>query len=254
MEKSRNILDKVTRKWWFFLILILSQMVIYPVVTKNFSFPAIGDIIRYTLGHAFQVEMRSYYVYFQIIAIMMLFSLFVFKNRVARIFNIYAMISYIIFAFLQNVAFTDKYGLSIVTINVVMFLFVAYVWLREVLSPQNDYSFSNIKWKDSWMILLALIAFWLPLNNKGFDFNPVHFLDSGSSLAFCMMTPVFLTIMSLNIPHINIVTYRVTAIIGFVIGLYNMSAFQNPVTLSVGVIHLPLLIISFYAMIRSYKI
>ncbi len=254
MEKNLKTLDRVTRKWWFFAILIFAQMVIYPVATKNFSFPEIGQIIGYTLGNSFQIEMRSFYIYFQILAIVILSALFIYKNRFGRIFNLYVMVSYIVFAILQNVAITDKYGLSIVTINVVMFLLVAYVWLREVINPENDYSFKNVKWKDSWLIVLSLIAFWLPLKNGLFDFNPTHFLYSGSALAFCMMTPVYLTIMSLNIPHVNIVTYRITAIIGFLIGLYNMKNFQNPAMVNVAIVHLPLVIISFYAMVRSYTI
>lgn len=254
MEKSISKLERLTRKWWFFAVLFFAQMIIYPVATKNFSFLDIGQIIKYTLGHSFQIEMNNIYIYFQILTILVLCILFRYKNRFARIFNIYVMVSYIVFAVMQNIAFTDRYGLSIVTINVVMFLFVAYVWFREVLHPKNDYSFKNFKWRDSWLIVLALIAFWLPLKNGLFDFNPVHFLYSGSALAFCMMTPVYLTIMSLNIPDINIITYRITAIIGFIIGLYNMMSFQNPAMINIVILHLPLLIISFYSMVRSYTI
>lgn len=82
----------------------------------------------------------------------------------------------------------------------------------------------------------------------------MHLLYSGSSLAFCLMTPVFLTIMTFNIPKINIATYRVTAIVGVIIGLYNMMNFQNPKLIQVAILHLPLLIISIYALIRSYRV
>lgn len=254
--KEESKLTRYSRKWWFFLILILilAQFMVMPFATKNFSFEETGNIIWYTLGNSLQLKLYPYNIYGQVIVISMLLLLFVMKNKVARLFNIYVFVSYIVFAIVQNVAVTEKYGLSVVTINIIMFLFVAYVWLREIIKPENDYSFENFRWKDSWLIVLSLFAFWAPVSTSGFDFNPKYLLFGNSGSAFCLMTPVFLTIMTLNIPRINIVTYRITAIIGFIIGLYNMMNFANPQTVPLGIVHLPLVIISLYAAIRSYRI
>jgi len=254
METQKSRLLKVTRKWWFYVVLILAQVFIWPYSTANFSYLEIGDMIGYTLGNSLQVKMHGMYIYFQLFAILILFLLFYYKNRFAKVFNWYVMLSYIAFAVLQNVAITDKYGLSIVTINVCMFLFVGMAWLGEILKPQNDYSFTRLNWGHSWLIALSVLAFWIPLNHGAFDFNPKYFLFNGSSLAFCMMTPVFLTILTINSPNINIAAYRITAIIGVIIGLYNMNNFQNPATVNLAILHLPLLIISLYAMYNSFKI
>jgi len=251
--KEESRLLRLTKKWWFYLLLFVAQCFLLPYAERGFTFEGIGDLIGYTLSHSFQLGMAEYYIYFQLLAIFMLVGLFVWKNRFARIFNWYVFISYLLFAGLQNMALTEKYGLSIVTINVVMFLFVAFVWLKEIIKPQNDYSFQNVQWKDSWLIILSVIAFWIPLKNGNFDFNPIHFINNGSSLAFCMMTPVFLTIMTLNYPRINMVTYRITALIGIIIGLYNMMNFQDPRTINLAIIHLPLIIISIYAFYKSFK-
>lgn len=171
-----------------------------------------------------------------------------------RVFNIYVAISYVVFAFIQNIAITEKYGLSIVTVNVVMFLFVAYVWTSEAVLSKNDYSFSNFKWKYAWMILFSLFAYLCPFSSRGaIDLNPLNFFDKNSATSFCLMTPLFLTIMTLNLPRINIVTYRITAIIGVIIGLYNMLFFFNPYTVFLGVLHIPLLSISLYCTLLSYK-
>lgn len=72
--------------------------------------------------------------------------------------------------------------------------------------------------------------------------------------AFCLTTPLFLTILTLNLPKVNIVTYRITAIIGVIIGLYNMMNFFNPHTVWLGVVHVPLLTISLYSAILSYRV
>jgi len=254
MKEDFNKLERVTRKWWFFVILLVAQFIIMPFSTKNFDFNKIGNIISITLSNSFQSKMYNYYLYFQLLAIIMFLLLFILKNKFARIFNIYVFLSYIAFSVLQNIALTENYEFSFVTINIIMFLFVAYAWLREILKPQNDYAFGNLNWKESWLIPLALIAFWAPLSNGAFDFNPKLLLYSGSSLAFCLMTPVFLTIMTLNIPKINVITYRITAIIGVIIGFYNMMNFQNPKMINVAILHLPLLIISIYSLIRSYQL
>ena len=200
-------MDKFTRitgKWWFYAILVVMQFVLLPVATRNFSPEASGDIIWATLANAFQVGMREYYLWFQITAIVMFVMLAALRGRMAKVFNIYVFVCYVVFAFVQNVAITEKYGLSIVTVNVIMFLLVAYAWLREILHPANDYSFRDLKWSNAWMIVLSVVAFWAPLSGSQFDPSPMRLLDSGSSLAFCLMTPAFLTIMTLNIPFVHI--------------------------------------------------
>lgn len=247
-------IEKLTRKWWFFAGLIALQFVVMPFSTKNFGFENIEDMVGWTLSHAIQLQMRSYYLYFQVLALVVLFALFLFKNRMKKVFSLYAALSYVAFALLQNVAVTEEYGLSVVSVNVLMFLMVAYVWFLESKLPENDYSFDNLNWKTAWMIPLALLAFWLPINQYlRFDFSLSRFLFSGSSLTFCMMISVFLTIMTLNLPKVNLVTYRVTAIIGVIIGCYNMMMFQNPQRINLALIHLPLMIISVYAVIVGYR-
>ena len=247
-------LEYVSRKWWFFLILFISQSLLMPFASRNFQMDNINGIISTTLQNAFHMRIADYNIYFQTLSLLMFVLLIVFKNKIKLAFNIYVAVSYVAFAFIQNIAVTEKYGLSIVTVNVAMFLFVAYVWISEVFQSKNDYSFSNFKWKYSWMILLSLFAYLCPFSPHGFDFNPLHFFVRNSATAFCLTTPLFLTIMTLNMPKINIVTYRITAIIGVIIGLYNMLSFLNPHTVFLGILHIPLLTISLYCAILSYKI
>ena len=180
--------------------------------------------------------------------------LFMFKDRIRTLFNWYVAISYLVFAFIQNMAVTEQYGFSVVTVNFAMFLFVTYVWIREALNPHNHYDFSNLHWKYAWMIVFALFAYLCPFTNQGtLDWNPLNYFYKNSVTAFCLTTPAFLTIMTLNIPRITVVTYRITAIIGTIMGIYNMFNFFNPHSVYVGFIHIPLLTISLYCAILSYK-
>ena len=104
------------------------------------------------------------------------------------------------------------------------------------------------------MIVLSVFAYLLPFTWDGtLDWNPVHFFYKNSSTSFCLMTPLFLTLMTLNLPQVSIVTYRITALIGVVMGVYNMGSFLNPHTVFLGILHIPLLSISLYATILSYQ-
>ena len=104
------------------------------------------------------------------------------------------------------------------------------------------------------MIVFALFAYLCPFTSNGeMDWNLLHFFTRNTATAFCLTTPLFLTILTLNLPKVNIVTYRITAIIGVIIGLYNMMNFFNPHTVWLGVVHVPLLTISLYCAILSYR-
>ncbi|MCS6818409.1 MAG: hypothetical protein NZ522_00555 [Chitinophagales bacterium] len=178
--------------------------------------------------------------------------LIILRNKVNRLFAWFAFFSYLLFAILQNVSITEKYGLSIITVNVVMILMVAYVWLLELKQPLNNYGFKNINLIHTPLIALAMLAFWFPLDNGELNFTLNQLLYNGSSLTFCMMTPVFLTIMTVNFPQVNPITYRVTALIGAIIGFYNMLNFADPKLINLALLHLPLVIISVHALFKSY--
>ena len=247
-------LGKFSTRWWFFALLLLAQMVLMPVATRGFDLRRIAEIVSVTISNAPQVHLGRINILFQALSLLMFVLLFVFRDRVRTLFNAYVAVSYLAFAFIQNVAVTERYGVSVVTVNLVMFLFVAYVWVRETLRPQNRYVFGNIRWKYAWMIALAVFAYWCPFTVQGTpDLDPLHFFTHNTATAFCLTTPLFLTVLTLNLPQVNLVTYRITAIVGFIIGCYNMMNFFNPQTVWLGFLHLPLVSISLYCAILSYR-
>ena len=248
-------LKSLIEKKWFYIVLFGAQLILLPITSKNFEFSEIGNILGKIFSNSIMGSLKPYYPYFQIPSLLILIALVVLKNKVKTLFTIYVIISYVLFSFLQNIAITKEYGLSIASLNVVLFLFVAYAWLYELLNLKNDYSFNNLNWKTGWLIPISILCFWWPLNWNTLEFTTdiTLFLTCGSSLAFCAMTPVFLSIMTLSIPNVNITTYRITALVGFIIGCYNMINFVNPKTTNIAILHLPLLIISIYTLSIGYK-
>lgn len=254
MKTTASHLETITRKWWFYLLVICAQFILFPVATRNFSINDAGRIIQTTLGNALIFRLASFFPYIQVLTLLCLLALFILKDKFSKPFSAYVAFTYVLFALVQNMAWTGTYGLSLVTVNILMFSGIAFVWFREALHPRTVYTFSNFNWKTVWMIPLALLAFWTPLDlhTLHFDFTGRAFLTNGSALTFCMMTPVYLTLLTLNMPSVNRAVYRITAFIGIILGCYNMFNFFNPYTVNLGILHLPLLIISIYSFSYSF--
>jgi hypothetical protein len=68
-------------------------------------------------------------------------------------------------------------------------------------------------------------------------------------LAFCFTTPVFVFLLILFYPKVDAFAYRVTAFNGLLYGLFNVTHFFNPQLRWMGILHLPLLVISLCALI-----
>lgn len=78
-------IDYITRKWWFFVILVISQFLFLPYASKNFQVEQINTIIYTTLTNSIQLKISSYSVYFQILSLIILVLLIVLKNRMKLI-------------------------------------------------------------------------------------------------------------------------------------------------------------------------
>jgi uncharacterized membrane protein len=257
LEKTQIKLELITRKWWFFLFFILIQF-IPPYASKGFEISEIGVVTGEVLSHSLVYNIPSFYLIFKILPLVLVIGIILFRNRVTRIFNIYVVSAYFLFAFLQNIAFTEKYGLAIITINIVMFLLVALFWIWEAAIQKNDFSSPTKLSKMYWIIPLVFIAFWYPINPEtmGPDFNILYILTNEAGLTFCMMTPVYISLLILYYPRINIVTLRITSLVGVIIGFYNILTnfimFPSLLWWN-GILHLPLISISVYGLIISLK-
>lgn len=256
MKTKNNTLDKFLLSWKFIVLIIILQFVLPPIATKGFQWEEWGNIIIGTLTHAFIQNMYSYAWVFQILAIGMLLLLAVRKERASRWFMLYAGCCFTLYTIIQNMALTEKYGLSIVSVNVVMMLLVAILWFRGALLGNSRFTFSNLSWKTAWTIPVAFFCLWWPMDmTQGAvpDWNLMHLFVGGSAMAFCPMTPVFLTLLILSVRDIDVTLLRVTAVVGFIVGCYNMSNFATDAGLYLGLYHLPLLGMSLYALLISKK-
>jgi len=252
-------LDYLTRKWWFFLLFILLQFV-PSYASKGFDPAETGLVTGEILSHALAYDYPSLFPIFKIIPVILIISIIFLKNAVPRVFSVYVGITYLLFAVLQSVAITEKYGLGIITANVIMFSLVAIFWFWEAVVQKNDFTAPKRAGWRYWVVPFAFLAFWYPLTiSDGSmipDFNPIGLLTNGAGLAFCLMTPVYVAVLTLYHPRINLATLRVTSLVGIIIAIYNVlvnfilafsTMWWN------GVLHIPLLTISAYGLVLSFR-
>ncbi len=255
---KENRLEKITRRWWFFLLFALIQFV-PPYASKGYNFPQDwSSVTKHAMRNPLVLSYSQLYPVFKITPIVLIVLIVTFGSKVSRLFTAYVSFSYMLFAIGQSIGNSELYGVAICTTNLIMFSTVAAFWLWEAIIVQNDFSSAKIPVWRYWVVPLAILAFWYPLNLRtaGMDFNPAGLFTNIAGASFCTMTPVYIGLLTLFWPRVNIVVLRVTSLVGLIIGLYNMhlNFIVRPDTLWWnGVLHIPLLVISIYALVLSMR-
>ena len=107
IEKVQEKLEAATWRWWFYLIFVLIQF-IPSFAAKGFDPREMGEVISTILQNAIISSVEIVYPLFKIIPILLVILIVLRKKGVARWFNFYVGISYVLFAFLQHVAITEE--------------------------------------------------------------------------------------------------------------------------------------------------
>jgi hypothetical protein len=174
------------------------------------------------------------------------------REKMGRVIAAYIGLNYLVIAFASAVGRTEKYGLVVQTSLLIASSVLGIAWMVVAIRGDLQTSSKSFSWRHYWLLPLALLAFWAPYTPVGAevqpDFNPLLLLTSEYGLTFCFTTPVFLFLLILFYPHVNDFAYHITGFNGFLYGLVNMVHFYSPGSVWMGALHLPLLIISLYAL------
>jgi len=252
--RSYRKYDAITRRWWFFAGVVSLQL-LPPFTSKGFNVNEMYEIISTTLHRALFFSCRPVFPVFQVIAIAVIALLIVFRGKVRVVLAIHAGCSCLLFVVMQMTASTPTYGVSVLSGGVIMFGLVAAAWFWEAFVGFNEFSARN---RPAWrygVLVPAALAFWMPLDLATFgpDFNPANVIASGSALAFCMMTPVYLAVLIFFYPMVNIVVLRITSTVGLILAIYNVPMLFGYGTMWNGFLHLPLLVLSVMGLIMSMR-
>jgi len=241
---------RVDRKFLFVLVALALCTFLPPITSVPFQQQETPLVIK-------EVIMQTSLTYqwlspvIHISTVMLLILLYHCGSKIGRVTDAYFSLLFLFFAFGQNIAVTERYGLAVITGNLVMVLAVSLFWIWEVYKPRNEYIFRSLPLWRYWVVPFAFLAFWFPVNaDLAPDISPVLLLTSSYGVAFCPTTPVVIAILTLIYPRVNKPLLMVTSLVGLLIGLFNsLSLVVMPgYTLWMLFLHTPLIFVSLYGL------
>lgn len=237
-------------RWWFFPLMFL-VFFLPPIAQRGFTPETWSNVIDTTLGQAPIYRMTFLSPYIHTLFLLILVLALVRPARFMPYFSAYAAVSYFVFAVVQNVAWSGRFGFSVVTSNFIWFSLAGVAWGVEALSPPNPERRLRFHRWHLWAIPLCVFAFWAP--EEPWYFHPKYLIWNISTLAFCLMTPVFVTVHASYYPLASAVLLRVTGCAGVAVGLINLlnAYFRNG--LYHGAMHVPLLMLSGLALVLAHR-
>jgi hypothetical protein len=249
-------IEEIALSNWLYLFVLL-VVLLPPYVSSGFEISLIPSINAVILMHAIQPGLTIFFPIFNILALISLVTVYSLRQRVTRIFAIYAALTYLLAAVLQNISVSTQYGLGIASTSFTLTLLTAAAWTWEAIFTQNDFSQRPPMRRLAILLPVSLLALWFPVNevDRLPDFHLSHFISSSSSLTFCMMTTAFLAVLLAYFPGVNPVTLRITSLTGLLIGIGNLwlEFIFLPGMWWVGMLHIPLVVLSALGLYISIK-
>jgi len=240
------------RKWLYPVVYLLFVVISFlPLYTqKPYAPQDTQDVILNLLMVAVE-PYKQLSPLFHIATLLIVALIAVFEEKMGRILAAYMGLDYLVIAFAQSMGMTEKYGFVIQTGSLITSILLGIAWIVVAVRGNLKPSYKGVSSLRYLLFPLALLAFWSPYNSEVQPyFNPVLLITSPDyGLTFCFTTPVFLFLLVLFYPKVNAFAYRITAFNGLLYGLLNMTHFFNPQLRWMGILHLPLLVISLCALL-----
>lgn len=249
------------QKWLYPLIYIFFIIIsVLPLYTQKPYTPQQTQDVIIKLLMVATIPYKAYSPIFHILTLFIIVLIAWQPEKMGRFLAVYMGLNYLIIAFVQTMGITAQYGFVLHTGGMILNVLLGVVWLMVAFRNELQISFRSLSWQNLWLVPLVVLAFWAPYTTIGNelrpDFNPLLLLVSPDyGLTFCLTTPIFLFFLILSYPHVNDLAYRITAFNGLLYGVFNITHWFNPRVRWMGVLHLPLLFLSIYALIlpRIYK-
>jgi len=239
---------------WFLGFFFLSMLPLY--AQKPYAPQDTVDVIRNLL----MVSDLPYAAFAPVfhIATLLLAGLILWRpGKYGRLLAGYIGANYLIMIATCTMGATEKYGFVVMTGSLAMCAILGILWLAAAFRNKLHAAFRKPTLLEWGLILLALPAFWGPYSIVGGAvrplFDPLRLLTSPDyGMMFCFTTPVFLMGLILCYPSVPAFSLRITAINGIIYALFNLSHWFSPDFWWMGFLHLPLTVISLYALLYPW--
>jgi hypothetical protein len=250
-------LERLTRKRIFYLLLILVPAILPPLTAKGLWY--LLDVANFSVYVANALfDYKNVYAQWMPILhgilLLAILLLIVFRRRAGRPFAFFAALNFSLTIVTQTMVVTEAYGLVVLTEIFLWYALVIALWVWEAILQKTDFSFQGGA-RPWWLLPLAVIAFWNP--DQAWNLSPSFFIYGFAPVAFCMLTPIYLTILMFAYPRVNLPLLRLQSFVGLIVGFISLfiSLVQAP---SAGIywvlLHTPLLVVSFHAFRRGMRI
>lgn len=242
----------ITERLWFRLFILLTFL--FPVISQIKYDPRdTGLLVADVLAHPLIYTYPLLFPIAKAILLLTFLAPFLIK-RSEKVVLLYYAVILVLTALFQNVAETKEYGWVWIVGNTIAMLVVSLFCFADLVRQRTTIKRDGLAVHRLWIVGLVALAFFFPYG-IGATGAVIPGMENGvltneAALTYCMITPVILGIFLLFPDGINPQTKFVTAFVGCLFGLMNMLTWfvLQPMSWWMGVLHLPLLILSVYGL------
>jgi hypothetical protein len=247
-------LGTLTRKWWFYLLLLFICFI--PSYTEKQSLSSQTPLIIQQVLQAPMVnEIKVLFPIAKTILLFLFIGPILFKERYKPAYYISIIVLSLFITVFQNISVKTQFGIAVLIGNIIIQLIAISFWCFDFTRKQKYLPKLSLKWWNILTLLLAAIAFWMPNRNGLIYFDLKDLFVNEAGLTYCMTTPIFISAYLLFFKTNNNITIRVVSSIGLYFGVMNMITWflLNTHFWWMGIIHLPLLINSLIGLIIAFR-
>ncbi|HZK19572.1 MAG TPA: hypothetical protein VFC68_02475 [Treponemataceae bacterium] len=241
---------------WFKVFLTI--LIFVPSITERPYNPVeTSDVIASVLSHPLIVEIDFLLPVFKLLLLASMIIPFLIHRDFQKILLVYYGIILIIVGVFQNIAYTETYGYAWLVGNSLGQIVVALYCFYDVFRQKSVLKRQFVNKKRLWLIVPMIIALLLPYEVVDTVIRPSMktVLYNESGVTYCMITPIVIGIMIIFSKEMYKPLLSAISYLGFLYGLLNMVTWFGIQKENwwMGVLHLPLLVISLYGLIISNK-
>jgi len=212
------------------------------------------EVIASVLAHPVIVNINFLLPIAKLLLLLAVITVFINIKLSSHIFLGYYAFILIIVGIFQNISQTQNYGFVWLIGNTIIMLIASAFCIYDIVKQKTVFKRENLEVKRLWVIAPMLLAFLMPYAVNEQDIIKPAFgllaLINEAGVTYCMITPVIIGVMILFSKGVYKPTLSIVSFIGLVFGIMNMLTwfvFRNQ-NWWMGILHLPLVILSFYAL------